>query len=168
MSEALQRDSGYPLLYRVHPGNIVDSTTLQRTIILLTVYDIYTDMALLDAGYCTASIIDDLYDNQIDFITRLPDSINMYKELVEKCLPGLMKKETLIEHNGRYMYIDSAEITVGSKGRKGYGFLGMDVDRSTDEIHKESCKTGSKRHLCSLPFAVSQIRDTLKAITRIS
>ena len=41
MSVALQRDSGYPLLYRVHPGNIVDSTTLQRTIILLSIYDIY-------------------------------------------------------------------------------------------------------------------------------
>ena len=145
MSVALQRDSGYPLLYRVHPGNIVDSTTLQRTIILLSVYDVFTDMALLDAGYCTAPIIDDLYDNEIDFITRLPESTNMYKELVDKCLPGLMKKENLIEYNGRFMYIDSAEISVGARGRKGYGFLGMDVDRSTDEIHKASGKSGSKR-----------------------
>ncbi|MBR2760883.1 MAG: transposase [Solobacterium sp.] len=145
MSVALQRDSGYPLLYRVHPGNIVDSTTLQRTIILLSLYDIYADMALLDAGYCTAPIIDELYDNEIDFMTRLPDSTNMYKELVEKCLPGLKRKENLVEYNGRFMYIDRAEIHVGDKKRKGYGYLGMDVDRSTDEIHKASRKTGDKK-----------------------
>ena len=145
MTVALQRDSGYPLLYRVHPGNIVDSSTLQRTIILLSLYDIYTDMALLDAGYCTAPIIDDLYDNEIDFITRLPESTNMYKELMEKCLPGLKKKENLIEYNGRFMYIDRAEIAVGSKKRTGYGYLGIDIDRSTDEIHKASRKTGDKK-----------------------
>lgn len=145
MSVAVQRDSGYPLMYRVHPGNIVDCSTLKRTIITLSLYDIFTDMALLDAGYCTTPIIDELYDSEIDFITRLPDSTNLYKELVEKCSSNLRTLDNMVEYNGRFMYISGAELEVGTKKRKGYGFLGLDIDRSTDEIHKASRKSGSKK-----------------------
>ena len=146
MTSAVQRDSGFPLLYRLHPGNIVDSSTLQRTILTLSMYDVETDSALLDAGYCTSNIIDDLYDHDIDFITRLPERNSvLYKEILDKCFPQLQKKENMIEHNGRFMYVTMTEVTVGNGKHTAYAYLGMDIDRSTDEIHKASRKSGKKR-----------------------
>ena len=174
LSVAVQRDSGYPLLYRIHPGNIVDCSALKRTVILLSMYDIFTDMALLDAGYCTGPVIDGLYDSGIDFITRLPDSLNIYRELMEKCRDSLASKENIIEYNGRYMYVDMAELEIGEKKRKGYGYLGLDMERASDEVHKAAGKTGKKRKsasemhdiytgaglfalLSSLPFSTNDI-----------
>ena len=78
-------------------------------------------------------------------ISWLLDSTSMYMELIEKCLAGLKREESLFEYNGRFMYFYRAKIIVGDKKRKGYGYLGMDVDRSTDEIHKVSQKTGDKK-----------------------
>ena len=71
---AVQRDSGYPFLFRAVPGNVVDVSTLSTTILTLAEYNVKTDLALLDAGYYSASNIDDLYDANIDFVSRLPES----------------------------------------------------------------------------------------------
>lgn len=157
MTEAVQRDSGYPLLYRLHPGNIVDSSTLQRTLLTLDMYDVKTDMALLDAGYCTNPIIDDLYKNKIDFITRLPERNSvLYKEVIGACLPDLQKKENMIEYNGRYMYVMMKEVKIGTNKHTGYAYLGLDIDRSTDEIHKASKKSGKKRK------SINEMHDIIK------
>ena len=51
MISAVQRDSGYPLIFRAIPGNINDVSTLSKTITVLNEYGVNTDMALLDAGY---------------------------------------------------------------------------------------------------------------------
>lgn len=146
MTEAVQRDTGYPLLYRLHPGNIVDASTLQRTVLTLDMYDVKTDLALLDAGYCTNAIIDDLYNNHIDFITRLPerDSV-LCREVTDACLPDLEQEKNLIEYNGRYIYITRKEVRIGRGKHIGYAYLGLDVGRRNDEIHKASRKAGKKK-----------------------
>lgn len=146
MTTAVQRDSGYPFLYRLHPGNIVDTSTLTRTILTLDMYDVKADIALLDAGYCTSSTIDALYDNGIDFVTRLPErNSTLYREVIDKCMPELTKKENMYSYNGRMMYIKMTEVKIGTKAHTAYAYLGLDVDRHTDEIHKASRKSGSKK-----------------------
>ena len=48
-----------------------------------------------------------------------------------------MKKENLVEFNGRYVYLTSCEVKIGSKkNHTAYGWLGYDVDRANDEVHK--------------------------------
>ena len=138
MTTVVQRDSGFPILYRLAPGNVVDVSTLTRTVIILSLYGVKTDMAILDAGYYSEDNIDQLYDAGIDFITRLPEkNRNTFSEIKEKCLPDLMKKENLVEFNGRYVYLTSCEVKIGSKkNHTAYGWLGYDVDRANDEVHK--------------------------------
>ena len=46
MVTAIQRDSGYPIMFRAVPGNIVDVTTLSTTITTLAEYDVQTDLAM--------------------------------------------------------------------------------------------------------------------------
>lgn len=75
---AVQRDSGYPLIFRAIPGNINDISTLSTTITTLAEYSVNTDFTLLDAGYVSEKNIDDLYEANIDFVARLPEKLKNY------------------------------------------------------------------------------------------
>lgn len=138
MTTVVQRDSGFPMFYRLAPGNIVDVSTLTRTVITLSLYGVKTDMAILDAGYYSDANVDQLYEAGIEFITRLPEkNRSTYEEVKEKCLPSLMKEENLVAFNGRYVYLKSCEVKIGSKkDHPAYAYLGYDVDRANDEVHK--------------------------------
>lgn len=72
MTTVVQRNSGYPLMFCITPGNINDISTITRSINDLNVHDIDTDFAFMDDGYFTVDNVDALYDAGIDFITRLP------------------------------------------------------------------------------------------------
>lgn len=146
MTEAVQRDSGYPLLYRLHPGNIVDSSTLQRTVTTLSMYDVNTDLALLDAGYCTVPIIDELYEHEIEFVTRFPERMSsLYQEIINQCLPTLEQEENMVEYQGRFMYVKQTEVEIGSGKNQAYAYLCLDLSRKSDELHKASEKFGKKK-----------------------
>ncbi|MDE7007196.1 MAG: transposase [Lachnospiraceae bacterium] len=73
MVTAIQRDSGYPFLFRAVPGNIVDVTTLSTTIATLTEYDVKTDLAMLDAGYVSSDNMKTLFSAGIEFAARLSE-----------------------------------------------------------------------------------------------
>lgn len=137
MTSAVQRDSGYPLLYRLTPGNIIDTSTLTRTIMTLEEYDVKSDMALLDAGYYSNSNVDQLCKSGIDFVSRLPErNTNLYDEILLKCMPDLRRPENLVSYNERSIYIKSTDVKIGSEGKyEATAYLGLDTGRMTDEIH---------------------------------
>lgn len=147
MTSAVQRDSGYPLLYRLVPGNVNDTSTLKRTIMTLEEYNVMSDMTLLDAGYYSNPNIDTLRRANIDFVSRLPErNSTLYEEVLEKCLPGLRKPENLISYNERSVYINSTDVKIGSSNQfDATAYLGLDTGRMTDEIHKAHKDIKTKR-----------------------
>lgn len=158
MTTVVQRDSGYPMMYRLAPGNAVDMSTLTRTIVVLKEYGVDSDMALLDAGYFTDENIDSLYEANIDFITRLPErNTILYKEIKDKCQSDLKKKENLIEFNGRYVYLKQCEIKLGKDSNTAYAYLGLDVDRGNYETHKLLEKDSKKMDL-------EELHDRLESV----
>ena len=70
MITIVQRDSEFPMLYRLAPKNVVDVSTLTRTVAILSMYGANTDMAILNAGYYTKENVDQLYDERF-FLTLL-------------------------------------------------------------------------------------------------
>ena len=72
-----------PLFFRYVPGNLVDSSTLIRTIDQLDCMNIEISRILIDAGYCTLKNMEDLLDSHINFITRLRPNYEMYKDMVK-------------------------------------------------------------------------------------
>ena len=144
MTTAVQRDSGYPLLYRLSPGNINDISILSRTIATLEEYDVNTDIALLDAGYYTNENVDSLCKAHIDFVSRLPErNSTLYEYVLSKCLDHLERKENLIEYNKRYIYISSTDVKIGSMNKyPARAYLGLDVARRSDETYKAVKRAG--------------------------
>ncbi len=135
MITAIQRDSGYPIMFRAIPGNIVDVTTLSTTITTLTEYDIQTDLAMLDAGYVSLENMNSLFSAGIEFVARLPEkNKDTYNRVLAKGLDGLKRPENLIEFNGRYVYAKQVECSIGK--HTVYAYLCYDVDASGDENHK--------------------------------
>ena len=137
MTTLVQRDSGYPLMFRLTPGNVNDISTVTRSINDLYVHDIKTDFVLMDAGYFTDDNAEALYNANIDFVTRLPErNRTLYSSILKNTDGKLIKQENLVRYNGRAVYILRSDCKLGSGNHDGFAYLGYDVDRASDEIHK--------------------------------
>lgn len=139
MTTVIQRDSGYPLMFRLVPGNVTDMPMVTRSILALDMHGIETDFVLMNAGYFTNDNINELYEANIDYLTRLPErNRKLYQSIINEKLGQLKQKDNLVKCNGRAVYIASTECKVGNKNHPAYAYLRYDVDRASDEIHKAS------------------------------
>ena len=146
MTTLIQRDSGFPLMFRLTPGNINDISTITRSVNDLYVHEIATDFVLMDAGYFTDDNAEALYSANIDFVTRLPErNRNLYKFILDEGYNKLIKRENLIRYNGRAVYILRLDCKIGSGGHEGFAYLGYDVDRASDEVHKAVKKLADRK-----------------------
>ena len=141
MSIMLQRDSGYPLMFRLIAGNINDVSTITRSVQELMLHGIPTDFVLIDAGYFSTDNVDMLYEAGIDYLTRLPKrNRKLYQYILEQGLETLKKEQNLVTYNGRAVYIKQVECKVGNGDHPAYAYLGYDANRASDEIHKAAVK----------------------------
>ena len=146
MTTVIQRDTGYPLMFRITPGNVNDISTITRSINDLSMHDIDTDFVLMDAGYFTDDNIDALYGAGIDFITRLPErNRNLYGTILSEGQNKLIRKENLVRYNGRAVYLTRLDCRLGKQGNEGFAYLGYDVDRASDEAHKAVKRLANKK-----------------------
>lgn len=135
-----------PLFYRFLPGNITDVSTLQTTITELELLGVRNSYVLMDAGYFSESNILDLYEKNIDFLTRLPGGRKIYNEII-------LKKTSQIEHvknamtmGERGYFIKSFQIKLYEK--KAYAFIILDPERKAKETKKflqNYCNNKSER-----------------------
>ena len=130
-----QQDTGMPIYFRYCPGNVVDTTTLTRTMAELKESGINTKFAILDAGYYTDDNIRELYKSQVSFITRLRENRTLYKELVAQHLPGIEDPKNFVSYNGRYVYVTCVPCELVD-GYKGYAYICLDIERKSMETHK--------------------------------
>lgn len=146
MTTIIQRDTGYPLMFRITPGNINDISTITRSISDLDVHGIDTDFVLMDAGYFTDDNADALYAAGIDFITRLPERNRiLYSTILSEGLSKLIKRENLTRYNNRAVYIMRLDCKLGKQKQEGFAYLGYDVDRASDEAHKAVKRLANKK-----------------------
>jgi len=105
--------SGLPVYYRMHPGSIVDVTTLRNCIKYLQAYSIQNIIMILDRGFCsTANILDmSSRENQIRFIQPLSFSLKKVKELILKNKKELSKTATTFICNQEILHHVTDKIT---------------------------------------------------------
>ena len=145
MTTAVQRDTGYPILFRVTPGNVNDMSAFTRTLNALLLREVTPDFIIMDAGYYTNDNIEQLYELDIDFITRLSSKYKIYNEIIKEQGSSLQREENLIKYKDRYVYIKRIDRQIGSKKHEAYIYLGYDVDRGSDETHKALKRARKKK-----------------------
>ena len=130
-----QQQTGYPIYMRYCPGNVIDMSTLTRTISELKESGLNTKFAILDAGYYDENSIRELYEAKVSFLCRMKSNRKLYKELVAKVLPTIETPDKLVEFNGRYVYIDCVPREL-IPGHSAYAYVGLDIMRKNSEMQK--------------------------------
>jgi hypothetical protein len=108
----VQKKTNLPLFFRYVPGNVVDVSTLTKTIRELKSYNIDTKFATLDAGYLTDTNMRELYDGKVSFVSRLKENRRIYKTVAERESHDLEEKGNLVEYNSRYVYVKRVKVEV--------------------------------------------------------
>ena len=123
----VQQHTGFPIFYRYVTGNVIDSSTLRKTIREVKKYNVNIKWALVDAGYYTGPNADVLYDEKISFVTRVGGHHSIYKNAVKEHLRTLRNPENMIVYENRLYYIINVDCMIGEKkDHKAYGYLCLD------------------------------------------
>jgi hypothetical protein len=130
-----QQETGFPLYFRYCPGNVVDTSTMTRTIAELNASGVNTKFAIFDAGYSDGKNLRALYECDVSFITRLNENTVIYKKLVSENVAGIDCEENLVKYNGRYAFVKCVECAL-VPGHNAYAYVCIDIDRKGSEVHK--------------------------------
>ena len=130
----IDRKTGMPIYFRYCAGNIVDVTTLCTTLAELRQYNIAVDYAIVDAGYHDEENVKELYNNHVNFITRLAPNRVLFKEVAKEHLPNLMSSANALRYGNRLLYMKKA--TVDLYGNPGFAYIGVDVDSRNQQMKR--------------------------------
>jgi transposase len=154
----VQQKTGLPLFFRYVAGNVIDVSTLKRTIAELKANGVETNFAILDAGYYTGVNADALFDAKISFITRCKSNFKVYKNIVAEHLPTLESRENLVRYNKRLVYIKCIPCKVGeAEDRLAYAYLCKDLTMK-HELEKKLVERAEDEKL-----ADTEIYDTMQS-----
>jgi transposase len=102
--------TGLPLSYNVHPGSIVDVSTLKNVIKTFNLFKLKNLFFILDRGFCSVANIIEMYQNNMSFIQPLSFSLNKAKELVSKHKIDICKAEHAFSYKEEILYHKCDEI----------------------------------------------------------
>lgn len=120
-----------PLYYRYYQGNIVDVSTLQNTIRELKKFGIKESYVFIDAGFFSEENLQDLYKNEIHFLTRLPSERILYKQLIKDEAKDLELRKNLVGYGERLLFIKQKEVELF--GHKMFAHIVLDPVRKGRE-----------------------------------
>ena len=134
----VEQKSQLPIFFRYCPGNVIDGTTFAHTIAELKSQGIDTNFTLCDSGYYNDGNVDDLYENNITFMTRLGCNRKLYKDLISKYACSIEESnDNLISYNNRFVYVKTEPCMIGFKSQyKAYAYVCKDLGRKNDEERK--------------------------------
>lgn len=124
----VQQRTGMPLFFRYVAGNVIDVSTITRTIAELKANGVNTKFAILDAGYYTEVNADALIDAGVSFMARMKSNFKVYQRAVKNHLSRLESRENAVLYNGRLVYIKCIPCRIGKKEDKpAYAYLCKDM-----------------------------------------
>ena len=131
---AIDRDTNLPLFFRLLPGNIIDVSSLRNTLYELKIYGVKDAYVFLDAGFFSDENLGDMYQNQVDFVIRLPSGRILYKELITKEANNLESKRNFVRYGKRGLFVKEVEINL--LDRKAFAYIIQDPLRRGREIER--------------------------------
>ena len=140
----VQRDTGLPLFFRYVAGNVIDVSTVTRTIAELRCMGVDTKFAILDAGYYTNANAEALVSAGVSFLARMKPNFSTYKEVAAEHLGSLESRENAVMHNGRLVYVKRVPCELG--GGRGYAYLCLD-SAMRRELERDAARRAAERGL---------------------
>ena len=131
----VDRITGRPLYFRYVAGNIVDVSTLIRTMGAMKDSGIDVDHCIVDAGYFSEANIRELMSSHISFLLRLKGGNNLYDNLLRDHVPGLSNNmDHLVLYGERILFMKC--VAVQPFGTELYAYVAIDNYTQFDERRK--------------------------------
>jgi len=128
------KETSLPLFFRYLPGNIVDVSSLSVTVKELKKFGVKNSFVLVDSGFFSKDNIKGLYGEEIDFLTRLPSSRVIYKDLIRREAGDLERFNNAVRYGERALFIKQKRCTL--YGRQVYAHIILDPERKGRETRK--------------------------------
>ena len=122
----VQKATGLPIYYEYIAGNIVDISTLERTIRILAEHNCNVEYCIGDAGYCCPATMERLVLSGIEFVTRLNPTYNLFKDALASNFDEMMKAEHAVRYRDRIVQILRVPTIIGidkETGEEKQGFI---------------------------------------------
>lgn len=103
--------SKLPIYFRAIPGDIPDVSTLKITIDEIMRLGLKTSSAILDAGYFCEHNVRYLCEQGINFVTRMPKSRKIFKQLVDESC-DIQKHANAVIYGDRGVFIKSISVNL--------------------------------------------------------
>lgn len=139
----LHRPSGLPLYFRCCPGNVIDVSTLVRTVGELAQLGVSLEELILDAGYYDVENLELLFEKNIAFVLRLKENLRLRKRLLAERLPTLARKENLVRFHDRFVYLERVPCKPDGE-HDAWAYLGLDLSRKgveADNLFRRAART---------------------------
>jgi hypothetical protein len=141
----VQQRTGMPLFFRYVAGNVIDVSTITRTIAELKANGINTKFAILDAGYYTGANADALIDAGVSFMARMKSNFKVYQRAIKNHIQTLESKENAVLYNNRLVYIKCIPCRIGKKEDKpAYAYLCKDMAMRHEQEKKLIQRAGDE------------------------
>ncbi len=127
----VDKKNSMPLFFRYFAGNIVDVSILKNTIKELQKFGIKENYVYIDAGFFSEDNILELYEQEINFLTRLPSLRTIYKELVLSEVKNIEKYENALQYGKRALFIKQKRINLF--GKDAFAYIVLDPERKGRE-----------------------------------
>jgi len=130
----VDKESTRPLFFRTLPGNILDVSTIRNTIDELKRYGVNESFAYLDAGFFSEDNIRELYEQNIQFLTRLPSMRVIYKQLIADELQDIESISHAVRYGKRGLFVKQKKIDLF--GKEAWAHIVLDPERKGRETKK--------------------------------
>lgn len=105
----VDKKSQLPLYFRAISGDLADVSTLKITLAEIKLLGLKIEEAILDAGYFCEENVKYLCEQKINFVSRMPKSRKIFKELVQQT-GKLETREHAVAYGKRAVFIKSQKI----------------------------------------------------------
>ncbi|OFV68474.1 MAG: transposase (IS4) [Candidatus Syntrophoarchaeum caldarius] len=134
----IDRSTSLPLFFRYIAGNIVDVSTLKATVEELKKYGVSRYFVILDAGFFSEENIKELYNEEIQFLIRLPSLRKLYKRLIVEESRELESYRNAVRYGRRVLFVKQREVELF--GKRVYAYVVLDPERKGREMRRTLLK----------------------------
>ena len=127
----VDKKNSMPLFFRYFAGNIVDVSILKNTIKELQKFGIKENYVYMDAGFFSEDNILELYEQKINFLTRLPSLRTIYKALILSEVKNIERYENALQYGKRALFIKQKKINLF--GKDAFAYIVLDPERKGRE-----------------------------------
>jgi len=134
LSIVAHRDLGIPLWFDVYPGSVVDVSTLKNTVRTLAAFGLSRSTLIMDRGFFSETNLNDLIEEDLDFIIPASFSSKEIKSLVSKTRKTIENPGYLHVFKGKTLFVRPIKFSV-EKGNVD-GFVYYDMKREQEEKNR--------------------------------